>query len=312
MIELSRFTKDKKHQWDNLVSNSKNGVFLFYRDYLEYHEDRFADHSLIFSKKEKIIALFPANESGDEIISHGGLTFGSLIMNKELRTIEVIEIFQLIKGYYSDLGFDKIIYKAIPSIFQRYPAEEDLYALFLNEATLFRRDISSVVKLSDRLRFSETKRQSVAKCRKENLIVQENNCFVEYWNLLSEVLQKFDAKPVHSVEEITLLKNKFPDKIKLYEARKDGELMAGIVIYNYENVAHTQYMANSQKGRKIGALDFINHELITNQFKEKEYYSFGISTEAQGKKLKSGLIQQKEMMGGRGITYDFYSIPLKK
>jgi len=312
MIELSRYTKDKKLKWDNFISNSKNGVFLFYRDYLEYHEDRFIDHSLVICKRDKIVAIFPANEDRQEIVSHGGLTFGSLIMSKNLRAVEVIQIFKLIIAYYSNLGFSRIIYKPIPSIFQKYPSDEDLYALFLNDAKLFRRDISSVLKIDNRLRFSETKRQSVAKCKKEGIEVIENNCFIEYWGLLSEVLLKYNAKPVHSLEEIVRLKKIFPDKIKLYEARKEGELLAGIVIYDYENVAHTQYMANSQKGRKIGALDFINDELITNQFQEKEYFSFGASTESQGKKLKTGLIQQKEMMGGRGITLDFYSISLQK
>lgn len=312
MIELSKFTKDKKCQWDNLVSHSKNGVFLFYRDYLDYHEDRFVDHSLIFSKKEKIIALFPANESNNEIISHGGLTFGSLIMSKGLRAVEVIEIVELFKKYYSDLGFQKIIYKAIPSIFHKYPSDEDLYGLFRNNATLIRRDISSVIDLKNKIRFSETKRQSVTKCTKNNVVVSESQDFRQYWALLTEVLSKFDTKPVHTLEEIELLKKSFPKSIRLFEARKEEELLAGVVIYDYEKVVHTQYMANSQEGRKIGALDLINNTLINEVFQDRDYYSFGISTEAQGRKLNSGLIQQKEMMGGRGIAYDFYSIPLEK
>ena len=69
-------------------------------------------------------------------------------------------------------------------------------------------------------------------------------------------------------------------------------------------------MANSEEGRKHGALDFINHFLINDVFKDWDYYSFGISTESQGKVLNEGLIQQKEMMGGRGISLDFYSIQL--
>jgi len=311
MIELSRYTKQEKHKWDALVTKSKNGVFLFYRDYIEYHEDRFCDHSLLFYKRNRIIAALPANESGEEIVSHGGLTFGSLIMSKNIRAVEVIQIFELISAYYKSLGFLRIVYKAIPSIFQKYPAEEDLYALFLNNAKLIRRDISSVIKIDHQLRFSETKRQSVTKCRKENLILVENNNLEEYWILLSEVLQKYQVKPVHSLTEMMHLKKLFPDKIRLFEARREGELLAGILIYDYGNVAHTQYMANSIEGRKIGALDFINHELINGEYSSKDYYSFGISTEMQGKKLKTGLIQQKEMMGGRGVTLDFYSISLQ-
>jgi len=309
-MEIIKYQSDYLFEWNDFNSKSKNGLFLFHRDYLEYHNDRFVDHSLMISKNNKIICLFPANETNKEIHSHGGLTFGSLIMSFDLKATEVLEIFDLIKKYYSELGFEKIIYKAIPSIFHKYPSDEDLYALFRNDATLIRRDISSVVALKDKIRFSETKRQSVTKCIKNEIIISENEDFKEYWTLLTDVLSKFDTKPVHSLEEIEHLKASFPKNIKLFEARKEEELLAGIVIYDYEKVVHTQYMANSQEGRKIGALDFINNSLITEVFKDRNYYSFGISTESQGKHLNSGLIQQKEMMGGRGIALDFYSITL--
>jgi len=37
MIELIYYTSNHKIVWDELVATSKNGTFLFYRDYLEYH-----------------------------------------------------------------------------------------------------------------------------------------------------------------------------------------------------------------------------------------------------------------------------------
>lgn len=309
-MELSKYsTKDKKN-WDNLVINSKNGIFLFERNYMDYHCDRFIDHSLIFTKKNKIVAAFPANEKGDEIISHGGLTFGSLIMSKRLRTIEVLEIFDKMKIYYSDLGFKKIIYKPTPSIFHKYPAEEDLYALFKLDAQISRRDISSVININSKLTFSQTKRQAIAKCISKNVKCVENTNFTEFWDLLEKVLLKFDAKPVHTLEEITLLHNAFPEKIRLFEARSGDALLAGVVIYDFGQTVHTQYMANSQEGRCIGALDFINNDLLKNVFNDKSHYSFGISTELQGIKLNKGLIQQKEMMGGRAIVLDFYTVVL--
>jgi hypothetical protein len=309
-MEIKRYECSNKLIWNEFVSKSKNGIFLFDRNYLDYHQDRFIDHSVLIFKKNKIVALFPANENETEICSHGGLTFGSLIMSLDVKAVEVIEIFSLIKQYYKSLGFKKIIYKAIPSIYHNYPAEEDLYALFRIDAQLIRSDISSVISLNDKIKFSESKKQSVTKCDKNNIKFTENNDFEEYWNLLVEVLSKFDTKPVHSLEEISKLKKDFPSKIRLFEARKDTFLLAGIVIYDYDNVVHTQYMANSQEGRKIGALDFINHKLIDEVFSERKYYSFGISTENQGRVLNSGLIQQKEMMGGRGISINFYSISL--
>ncbi|GAA3607227.1 GNAT family N-acetyltransferase [Flavivirga amylovorans] len=309
-MEIKRYDSTQKTVWDEFIPKSKNGVFLFYREYLDYHKDRFTDHSLIILKKNKIIALFPANENNNQILSHGGLTFGSLIMSHDVRAAEVLNIFLKIKEYYKELKFTDITYKAVPSIFHKYPSEEDLYALFRMDAKLIRRDISSVVKISNKIRFSESKRQAVTKCIKNEVVVSKNNDFGEYWNLLTSVLAKFDTKPVHTLEEINSLKESFPDNINLFEARKDNILLAGIVVYDFGNVIHTQYMANSQDGRKIGALDFINDSLINEVYKDRDFYSFGISTENQGRVLNEGLIQQKEMMGSRGIAVDFYNISL--
>ncbi|KQT22958.1 hypothetical protein ASG22_14525 [Chryseobacterium sp. Leaf405] len=308
-FEIVKYNSSHKDEWNSFISTSKSGFFLFDRDFMDYHSDRFTDHSLIIFNHNKIAAVFPANELDKQIVSHGGLTFGSLIISHYAKASEVLKIFSEIKKYYQEQSFDEIIYKAIPHIFHKYPAEEDLYALFRHEALIFRRDISSVIDLSNPIRFSETKRQLVRKCEEKGITVAETNQFEEYWSLLASVLQKFDAKPVHSLKEITLLSKKFPDNIRLFEARKDGNLLAGIVIFDFGNVIHTQYMAASQDGRKLGALDFINYTLI-NLFGNKKYYSFGISTESQGKYLNEGLIQQKENMGARGITLDFYSIKL--
>jgi len=311
MFELMKYVESEKDSWDDFVKRSKNGIFMFERDYMDYHNERFIDHSLIISRNNKVIALFPANECENQIFSHNGLTFGSLIMSYDLRAFEVLNIFLQIKEYYNILEFRDIIYKVIPSIFHNYPAQEDLYALYRLDAILIRRDISSVIDLNKPIRFSESKRQSVTKCLKNDIVFQETNNFIEYWSLLTSVLSKFGTKPVHTIEEIVKLNEKFPNNIKLFEVRKDNILLAGIVIYDFGKVVHTQYMANSQEGRKLGALDFLNERLINTIYKDRSFYSFGISTESQGKVLNEGLIQQKEMMGSRGIAIDFYKINLQ-
>ena len=310
MIEIIKYKKEDKGVWDHFIKNSKNGIFLFYRDYMDYHKERFVDHSLIVSDDTRIIALFPANEKEETIVSHGGLTFGSLIMDKGIKAVEVLEVFQLIMEYYVEKGFKKIILKISPYIFHRYPSQEDLYALFRLNATLIRRDISSVIKMDGRVPFSKPKRRAVQKCIRDGMVFSENKDFTEYWNLLTEVVSKFNVKPVHSLEEIVYLNKRFPEKIRLFEARKEGMLLAGVVIYDYDTVVHVQYQANSPEGRKIAALEFLHHNLINEIFKDREYYSFGISTENEGRKLNKGLIQQKERMGARGIALDFYSLPL--
>ncbi len=307
-MKVIRFDKSKIFEWDEFVAQAKNGLYLFYRSYMDYHEQRFIDHSLMIYKKEKLIAIFPANEKDQKICSHAGLTFGGLVMSYDLKSLDTILIFEEIIKYYQSAGMEEMNYKAIPSIFHKYPSQEDLYALFRNNAVVCRRDISSSIHLPDRISFSESKRQAIAKCIQSKISISENDDFSDYWKLLSAVLKKFNTKPVHSLQEIHLLKSRFPEKIRLFEARRNEELLAGVVIYDYGKVVHTQYMANSENGRKIGALDYANFKLITEIFKDREFYSFGTSSECEGQVLNEGLIQQKELMGARAIVNDFYKI----
>ncbi len=86
-IDLVTYAPEYKILWDNFVSTSKNGVFLFYRDYMEYHSDRFLDHSLLFFKNGKLIGLMPANANKDVLNSHEGLTFGGIISDNEHENI---------------------------------------------------------------------------------------------------------------------------------------------------------------------------------------------------------------------------------
>ena len=309
MISINRYSEVDKKLWDDFIILSKNGNFLFFSDYMDYHKDRFKDHSFIFWKNDKPIAVLPANEDGKLLVSHGGLTFGGLIMDFSIRIADVLEIFELLCNYCVNYGFQSIIYKAIPFVFCNYPAEEDKYVLFRYNAQLIKREISTVLSLQEnKIRFLENKRQSVAKCEKMGLQVVESDDFSSFWELLTDVLSKFGVKPVHSLQEITYLKSKMPDKIKLYEARLNDSLFAGTVIYDYSRVVHTQYMANSTEGRNARALDYVNHVLTTRIYTDRKYFSWGISTEEGGRVLNTGLIRQKEEMGGRGVVLDTYKI----
>jgi hypothetical protein len=310
MIEVRLYTENDENDWNNFISSSKNAAFFHHRNYLSYHSHRFHECSLIFKKKGKIAAVLPGNSNEREVVSHGGLSFAGLLMNKDLKMSDVLQIFDLLKQYYHDLGYEKLIYKTIPTIFHKYPSQEDLYALFRNNAVLVRRDISSCIYLPEQIRFSETKRQLVRKCVRDGIQFAEQKNFTEYWKLLTNVVAQHNVTPTHTLEEITILNQRFPNNIRLFEARDNEQLLAGVVIFDFSTVVHTQYMVNSIEGRERGALDFLIHKLVDEVYGNRQYFNFGISTEKAGHFLNHGLIQQKELMGGRGIVYDFYELSL--
>jgi len=127
--------------------------------------------------------------------------------------------------------------------------------------------------------------------------------------VLSQVLSvKHKKNPVHTVEEMKLLHSRFPDKIKLHVVRKDGVVVAGSVMYIMEQVAHSQYIAASDEGKKCGALDLLFNTLINDAYADKQYFDFGISTESGGSWLNEGLIFQKEGFGARSVVYDVYEM----
>lgn len=310
MYTLLRYHSNDKSKWDRLIRNSKNGLFFFQRDFMDYHQNRFLDHSLMFLKGEEPVAVFPATEKNKIITSHDGLTFGSLIITKKIKQIEVIQMFSQIIDYYKSQGMTEIIYKNIPYIFSEYPSQEDIYALYVHQAELFASSVSSVINIKKQIGFNQNKRRLLKKAEKNKVNFVEKNNFSEYWDLLSDVLKKYNSKPTHTLEEICRLKQNFPSNIRLFEARLAGKLLAGTLIFDFGNTVHTQYLAISEEGKKLGALDFVNHHLINDVFSEREYFSLGISTENNGSFLNEGLILQKENMGARAVTLDVYRMKI--
>ena len=92
---MTRYTPALKAEWDAAVEASRNGTFLFRRDYLEYHADRFPDVTNLFFLKGKVIALLPAHRQGDMLCSHAGLTYGGLILSPSATAERVLALFDL-------------------------------------------------------------------------------------------------------------------------------------------------------------------------------------------------------------------------
>ncbi len=310
VIEISPYSSELKETWNALVLSSKNGCFLHLREYMDYHSHRFVDQSVVVFKQGKPVAAFPCNQDGEQVISHGGLTFGGLLYGNTLHAVEVLEIFKELVNHFQKRGIKSIIYKTIPHVFHKYPAEEDLYALFRLGAQLYRRDLSSVIQMESRIKFSDSRKCTMRKSAKIGIEIREGDFFVEFHHLLSHALLKFGLVPVHTVQELELLKSRFQENIRLFGAFDGEKLLAGSIVYDFGHAAHVQYMASSDYGREIGTLDYLLGHLIENTFQTRRYFSFGISTVQEGRQLNEGLIFQKEGFGARGVACDFYKIDI--
>ncbi|MBO6077179.1 MAG: GNAT family N-acetyltransferase [Bacteroidaceae bacterium] len=301
--------------WNRFVKSSKNGTFLMDRGYMDYHSDRFTDCSLMFYKKGALLALLPANWVKDEstVQSHGGLTYGGLITGANFTAEDALEVFRCaIEWMKKNLGAVRWIYKPVPRIYSSLPADEDLYALSQNGAIIKKREISSIVDLSKRIPLSTLRKRGYKKATRNSLAVVEGNFekdIEDYWNILSELLRdKYDSKPVHTLDEIRLLQSRFPDSIRLYVVKDADQIIAGTVIYDTGTVVKTQYIASSVKGKELGALDLLFGTLMDDVFKSRSFMDYGTSTLVGGTNLNEGLISQKEGFGARAVVYDTYEM----
>ncbi|MFD2246607.1 GNAT family N-acetyltransferase [Pontibacter ruber] len=311
MVEVVKYSAEYKQEWDGFVAGSKNGTFLLLRDYMEYHADRFQDHSLLFYRKGKLVAVLPANVAGEEIYSHAGLTYGGIISNQKMKVPVMLQVFESMRAYCHTLGFSSLYYKTIPHIFHRTPAEEDLYALFRNQAQLYRRDVGSAIALEQSIKYSKKRRWQVSKAQKYGMELGRSEDFARFMQIEQELLQeRYNKQPVHTAAEMQRLASLFPDNIKLYTASIEGEILAGIIVYETDTVAHCQYIASTARGRSLFAPDALIDHLLTKVYPHKKYFNLGISTEQQGQFLNEGLNDNKESYGARAIVHDFYKLPL--
>ena len=310
-VTIENYTSGLKDLWNGFVSKSKNGLFLFSRDYMEYHSDRFTDHSLLFSCNGQLIAVLPANIDNGVLYSHAGLTFGGVVSEVSIKTPVMLKIFHSLIKHCKDLGIKEIVYKTIPYIFHSAPADEDLYALFTFNAQLIARNVSSCIYLPGIRKFDDNRKDNIRKAKRNDIVVKESFDFESFMKIEQETLrERHGVKPVHTVEEIKLLAGRFPNNIKLFASYKEDVMVAGVIMYESKNVAHMQYAANSKEGWNIGAQDIIEDYLINEYYREKRYFDFGISTEKLGQVLNLGLIKRKENFGASAVMYDLYQLTL--
>ena len=305
-IDIKRYTPAHQAEWDQFVHGSKNGTFLFFRDYMEYHADRFPDFSLLFWQKGKLAALLPASLSGSTLSSHGGLTYGGLLLLPQTKMKTVLAVFEALLEHLQRKGIEKVVYKAIPHIYHQAPAEEDLYVLFRLGARLFRRDVSSIIDFSNPVPFSRNRQYALRQPLSAEITIRPSTDFARFMELERQVLeQKYSLRPTHSTEEMEALARLFPHHIKLFAAYSSGEMVAGTIVYETAQVAHTQYIAVADPGRN-GASELLLDRVMQEYRNRKRYFSFGISTEQNGRHLNEGLLQFKESFGARAVGHDFY------
>lgn len=310
-FEISRYEAGMKHEWDEFVSLSRNSTFLFQRDYMDYHADRFKDCSWVAHKKGRIVALLPANITEDKVLhSHQGLTYGGWILpTSHIDGEDMLDIFSEGIQTWKKLNITALDYKALPFIYAKQPSQDDLYALFRLGAEISGTNLSMAIDYNSPGLYNKLRKRIL---QKTSDIMNEVAELVEiepFMDVLSRCLaERYDATPVHTLEELRLLKSRFPDRIRFFgvPSCKDDGLAAAVCIFDTGTVAHAQYIATTEEGRKGNYLTPLFTRLIRNEFADCDYFDFGTSNEDNGKYLNTGLLRQKASFGATGVAYTRY------
>ncbi|MBK9132667.1 MAG: GNAT family N-acetyltransferase [Gammaproteobacteria bacterium] len=293
--------------WDACVRDSRNGTFLHLRSYMDYHADRFPDASLFVLDGDRIIAALPATIRDAGLHSHAGLTYGGLIVGRDFHGSHALPAFAAIGAWCVEHQLNKLVYKAIPHIYHRMPAEEDLYALVRLGARLTRRDLSTSLCLSERYTPAKGRKACITKAGREGLEVRVSGDYAAFMRIEAEHLrEKHGVVPTHSAEEIALLAARFPANIRLVGAYDRDRLLGGVIVYQTDCVCHAQYIGATEEGKRRCALDACLSHVLTQLCNGVRWFDFGISTTDAGRVLDETLLLNKESWGGRSVVYDQY------
>ncbi len=300
-------------EWDMFIQEkSVNGTMLQTRKFLSYHpKERFKDCSVVVKMKGTIVAVCPAcelTEDGKKVfMSHGGSTYGGLIVSLGVCKIEKMD--QLIKAvehFLLDAGFSKIIYKQTPDLLSE-SKNDLLYFCLQYEGYEEQQELNLYIdfeKYSEQIikNFYKGRRSCVKSCMSRGMELKELQSkeeFGKFHQILKENLKKHGKSPVHTVEELLLLKAILKDEIEFWYVEFEGRMAAGAMVFCFHKVKcmHTHYLAADLQLDEYSPMSFLYYSMIDHAMHQGyRKVSWGIATDHDGN-VNWNLSKTKESYG---------------
>ncbi len=316
-VEIVRYREEMDCVWDKFVWKANNGTLFHTRKFLSYHpKERFEDHSLVFKKKNRIVAVFPSvirkNENQRVLISHPGASYGGLIYEEQLPIQLAFDFIRALLDYSASQQVKQIIITLPPIIYHRQPNHYLNFALYQNGFQYQKREISSVIPLDFSVnaileQFKPEARTAYRKAIKSGIEVRETEDVQSFYTILKRNLAlRHHVVPTHSLGELLKLKQIFPQRIRQFGAFKGDRMIAGVINFICNDrvvlVFYISHNADFQKYRPINSLFF---EMIQWSIRQGyKFLDFGIFTVQE--KPNWGLAKFKENFGATGVFRDTF------
>lgn len=292
-----------KSKWDAAVKQARNGHFMFLRDYMDYHSDRFKDVSFMLLRGNRIVALLPAHVNGPELLSHQGLSFGGWIQLPRCLHVDLKAGFRLLGEEMKRLQIQRLVYTPSPYPYHVEACDDDLFLLKQSGASLAQVKLSSFIPTAQ---FPERKGEQRRRLRKAAetcpCVIEETANIELFWEHLCRFLAKrHQASPVHSAAEICLLKKRFPENIRFFVCRQGEEFCAGEVIFLSQNVLRFQYAFYFESTAQSYLSFRLRESICRNPDLRRPWIDFGTSMEPGTENLMIQLHQNKENFGTHSV-----------
>ena len=309
-LRVERYNEASKTAWDDFVSRLEAHSILFYRDFMDYHKDRFEDFSLMVFQGKKLLSILPANiDKEGTVHSHQGLSYGGLLFKPNSSFKLRLAQFAAVMRFLSSNAIKELFLKNIPSCYRT--DNSDMLVFDWAEAELHRTDIYSYVPKGSYTVPNRNRSRQLEKAKSQGFEVRKTASFDEFWNgiLTPNLKNRFTVNPVHTLEEIEYLSEKFENELLLYGVYQKDTMRAGIVLFIHRGVVHAQYSAGDDN-RDDGSLDFLLDHVI-KKYNINKVFSFGTSSENQGSLINSGLLYWKESFKVSNDVQSFYVVKTK-
>lgn len=317
MFEILPYNNEMESRWDRFImEESFNGTFLQTRKFLNYHpEGRFEDASFLVEKSGIIVAAVPGNTADATFVSHQGSTFGGPIISKDFtsasRMVEIVEtIDNHLRSQYKSARL-KITAQAFcceRNDLLEYVLEHHGYARHTELSCITPLDAGE-----DPLQKCKGEcRRNFRSAEAHGLTYRaiEDSELELFYKFLVISKAKYKTHPVHTIEELRDLQQRFPGKL-IFRGMWDKETyLSGIMLFAFDNpkVLHFQYLAPDESKNATNATTalFINvmREAAKNGYLR---FSWGISTENGGNFLNTNLFRFKEAFGSEPATNVYFT-----
>ncbi len=314
-IEILPFDENYRSDWETFIEHEAlNSTFLHSRKFHDHNPcNRTDDASLMFFKKNKLIAVFPANlylkENSYILYSFLRATYGGFIVSKDVTVEIALEIVKKTIDFAKSKGVTQLIVRNPFRIFNTNLCDETDYAMWFYGFEIKSREIEICILIEGdiktiRLRYRNATQRNVKKAA-QFIDVCISGDIKSYWHLLEKnLIERYEKKPVHDYDSIIrLIESVGSDNVLLFGGYYKSKLVSGILIFKFNNlVLHAQYIASNSQFQHLRPINAVVDYIIEwGNKKGFKYFNLGTGNENEGKSINTGLFRFKESFGGRGV-----------